>query len=561
MPTKIGNISEAEIKQVSLPTGFSKQYVTVPHGYIIDTVKNLLSQKNYEINKTEYRCTNGGEVVQGVYYINHGDDPELGLMFAWSNSYDRSQRFKCAVGAHVFVCGNGMLVGDMANYGKVHKGDKSQVLKNVSDHIELQINSASNFYDMIKKDKEAMKNKCLTESEIAELMGVLFFKEDLITSGQLITVKKQYLEPAHDYNAPLNSLWAIYNHITYAFKSSHPKKWMDTLANFHSFISKRYIEDNTVTVNPNQVTLDQLINHSDVIDKEVTPNPLDNLLEEVDTPLLGTDDMNSCPEATEEEANELLHGVDNTGGLEPEFNPVSLRVRDDKIEQFDDETGEIVKNEALDNLANEEADMIKNEEIIEERKKEDVSTLEMFVLQFYNQETEELEDHKCKLIPVDEYDENSPEYKGWRYEDTGMIFNKETVVLINENVNLLESNDKVLINTSEEDVFNAIADKVRPEVSEEIIEKTEAEDILSEAENIEESNNDLSFDNYFEEDAIDEDINLSDINDIETELKNGSQEDFDEKVENESEVENVENVEDIVEEPKEDKLELPEFDF
>lgn len=473
MPTKIGNISEAEIKQVSLPTGFSKQYVTVPHGYIIDTVKTLLSQKNYEINKTEYRCTNGGEVVQGVYYINHGDDPELGLMFAWSNSYDRSQRFKCAVGAHVFVCGNGMLVGDMANYGKVHKGDKSQVLKNVSDHIELQINSASNFYDMIKKDKEAMKNKCLTESEIAELMGVLFFKEDLITSGQLITAKKQYLEPAHDYNAPLNSLWTIYNHITYAFKSSHPKKWMDTLANFHSFVSKRYIEDNTVTVNPNQVTLDQLINQADVIDKEVTPNPLDNLL--------GTDDMNSCPEATEEEANELLHGVDNTGGLEPEFNPVSLRVRDDKIEQFDDETGEVIRNEALDKLADEEADMIEKEEIIEKR---------------------------------------------------------ET-----------------------EDVFNAIADKVRPEVSEEIIEKTEAEDILGEAENIEESNNDLSFDNYFGENAIDEDINLSDINDIETELKNGSQEDFDEKVENESEVENVENVEDIVEEPKEDKLELPEFDF
>ena len=78
---------------------------------------------------------------------------------------------------------------------------------------------------------------------------------------------------------------------------------------------------------------------------------------------------------------------------------------------------------------------------------------------------------------------------------------------------------------------------------------------------IEESNNDLSFDNYFGEESIDEDINLSDINDIKTELKNGSQEDFDEKVENESDVENVEDVEDIVEEPKEDKLELPEFDF
>ncbi len=480
MPKTIGNISEQGLKQIPLPTQHSKQYATVSHGYIIDTVKEELENQGYSINTEEYRCTHNGGVAQGIYYINHGDDPELGLMFAWCNSYDKSTRFKCAVGAHVFVCGNGMMIGDMANYNKKHYGDSTKVKGLVKQHIETQIGTASNYYNMIKHDKAAMKVVSLTEEETMGIMGCVFFK-DIITINQLSITKKQYEKPSYDYNAPLNSLWTIYNHITYAFKSSHPKKWMDTLANFHSFVSKRYIEDNTVTVNPNQVTLDQLINQADVIDKEVTPNPLDNLLEEVDTPLLGTDDMNSCPEATEEEVNELLHGVDNTGGLEPEFNPVSLRVRDDKIEQFDDETGEVVKNEALDNLANEEADMIKNEEIIEERE--------------------------------------------------------------------------------EEDVFNAIADKVRPEVSEEIIEKTEAEDILGEAENIEESNNDLSFDNYFGEESIDEDADLSDVNEIVSELKKESQEDFDEKVENESEVENVENVEDIVEEPKEDKLELPEFDF
>ena len=193
-----------ELKQVPLPTGFSKQYVTVAHGYIIDTVKDLLDQNNYEVNETSYRCTNGGEVVQAVYHINHGDDPELGLMFAWSNSYDRSQRFKCAVGAHVFICGNGMLIGDMANYGKVHKGNKKQVLQNVTDHIEIQLKSASNFYDMIKKDKEAMKNICLTEKEMAELMGVLYFQEDLLTSGQLITTKQQYEKPITSFRSRLS---------------------------------------------------------------------------------------------------------------------------------------------------------------------------------------------------------------------------------------------------------------------------------------------------------------------------------------------------------------------
>lgn len=453
MPKTIGNISEQGLKQIPLPTQHSKQYATVSHGYIIDTVKEELENQGYSINTEEYRCTHNGGVAQGIYYINHGDDPELGLMFAWCNSYDKSTRFKCAVGAHVFVCGNGMMIGDMANYNKKHYGDSTKVKGLVKQHIETQIGTASNYYNMIKHDKAAMKVVSLTEEETMGIMGCVFFK-DIITINQLSITKKQYEKPSYDYNAPLNSLWAVYNHITYSLKTSHPKNWMDQQAELHSFIVNNYLPKKAV-VNPNQMNI------VDVIDKEVTPNPLDNLTETVDSPLLGTDDMNSCPEA-----------------LEPEFNPVSLRVRDDKIEQFDDETGEVIKNEALDNLANEEADMIKNEEIIEEREKEDV--------------------------------------------------------------------------------FNAIADKVKPEVSKEIIEKTEAENILGEAENIEESNNDLSFDNYFGEESIDEDTDLSDVNEIVSELKKESQEDFDEKADNEeinSDINVVENNSD------EGKLELPDFEF
>ena len=476
-----------ELKQVPLPTGFSKQYVTVSHGYIIDTVKDLLDQNNYEIKETIYRCTNGGEVVQAVYHINHGDDPELGLMFAWSNSYDRSQRFKCAVGAHVFVCGNGMLIGDMANYGKVHKGDKKQVLQNVTDHITLQLKSASNFYDMIKKDKEAMKNICLTEKEIAELMGVLYFQEDLLTSGQLITSKKQFEEPSYDYNAPLNSLWSLYNHVTYSFKSSHPKKWMDTQANFHQFIAKTYIPK--PVIDPNQMNITDVIEVPDnqLITSEVTPNPL------------GEDDMNSCPEKQEEWDQQT------------------------RIEESLDHKGEVEK----------------------------VNELEMFVLQFYNEETEKLEDNKCKLIPVDEYDEYDPEYKDWTYQDTGMVFNEETVVLIkNTTMNdLLKPDDSVLIDSSG-NLADEEADMIEKE---EIIEEREEEDVLTEAEVTEEPNEEISFDNYPGL-KVDEDINLSELNDIESELKKDSQEDHDEKVE-----EDVE--EDIVEESNDDKLELPEFEF
>lgn len=509
MPTKIGQISEMELKQVPLPTGFSKQYVTVSHGYIIDTVKNLLDQNNYEVNETIYRCTNGGEVVQAVYHINHGDDPELGLMFAWSNSYDRSQRFKCAVGAHVFICGNGMLIGDMANYGKVHKGDKKQVLQNVTDHIEIQLKSASNFYDMIKKDKEAMKNICLTEKEMAELMGVLYFQEDLLTSGQLITTKQQYEKPSYDYNAPLNSLWSLYNHVTYSFKASHPKKWMDTQANFHEFIAKTYIPK--PVIDPNQMNITDVIEVPDdqLITSEVTPSPLECSKPEdteFDTPYdlpLGEDDMNSCPEKQEEwdEQTRIEEGLDHKGEF-PEHDPVSLRVRDGEIEQFDDETGEVVKNEALDNAANEEVDHGHN------------------------------------------FSQNMVETVAEALDETPDQVNNAFAGIKNQ-----MDEAAAEIKADEE------ADMIEKE---EIIEEKEAEDVLDEAEVIKESKEELSFDNYFGEEPIDDDINLSDVNDMETELKNGSQEDLDEKVEEET---SEEVSEEVVEKSNEGKLELPDFEF
>ena len=344
MPKTIGNISEMGLKQVPLPTGHSKQYAVVSHGYIIDNVKEELENKGYTINKEEYRCTHNGEVAQGVYHINHGNDPELGLMFAWCNSYDKSTRFKCAVGGYVFVCGNGVMIGDMANYHKKHYGDSTKVQTLVKDHIEQQISSANNYYNMIQKDKEAMKQVCLSQKEIAEFMGCLFFTEDIITLNQLSISKKEYDKPTYDYNVDSNSLWSVYNHVTCALKTSHPKNWMDQQAKLHKFTTDNYIPKQ-VQVDPNQMVISAM---------EETPNPL------------GEDDMNSCPQQEEwDQQTRIEEGFDHKGGLTvDELNEDELASQLYGV----DNTG------GLENAANEEADMIEKEEIIEEREEEDVLT-------------------------------------------------------------------------------------------------------------------------------------------------------------------------------------------
>jgi CDGSH-type Zn-finger protein len=190
-------------------------------------------------------------VAQGIYHLNYNTDSEIGLMFAWGNSYDKSMRFRCAIGGYVFVCGNGIIAGDMSNYGRKHVGDAKD---EVSDHIKEQIKGASKYYKQLVDDKNVMKTITLDTDQIASLMGRLFITDEIITSSQMILVKDQMKNPAHDYGTSENNLWTIYNHITYALKKSHPKTWMESQKDLHKLVKGMFFPAKPF-VDPDQLDL------------------------------------------------------------------------------------------------------------------------------------------------------------------------------------------------------------------------------------------------------------------------------------------------------------------
>ena len=65
-------------------------YTVIPHGMIIQNTKDILTKKGFEIERELYRCNPGAQVAQGIYHIKYGNDPDMSMMFAWSNSYDKS---------------------------------------------------------------------------------------------------------------------------------------------------------------------------------------------------------------------------------------------------------------------------------------------------------------------------------------------------------------------------------------------------------------------------------------------------------------------------------------
>lgn len=237
MPNKIQEVTRARIESAPLPN-HGPSYTVVSHSDVITNVKQALKDNNFRIVQEHYRACKGANVAQGVYYLYSNDDPDMGLMFAWSNSYDKSRRFRCALGTHVFVCGNGMLSGNMNTYSRKHTGTADQ---DVITETNNQLIKAGIHFKSLVRDKNSMKNITLDDKKQSEIVGRLFLQEDLLTPNQVSIVKKEMKTPSHYYNADPDSLWTLYNHVTMALKQSHPRDWIEDHQRLHDFIMAEYV--------------------------------------------------------------------------------------------------------------------------------------------------------------------------------------------------------------------------------------------------------------------------------------------------------------------------------
>jgi hypothetical protein len=236
MPPKVPFYTEQDLRKAPLPN-HGGRYAVVAHGDVIDNAKNQILKAGFTIKKEDYKMTTDGNVAQAVYHLDYANDPDMGMMFAWSNSYNKTMRFKCAVGAYVFICGNGVVRGDMGSYARKHSGT---ALQDVVDQINNQISHAKEHYDVLLQDKTMLKNIILTPRDKGRILGELFANDEILTLTQVGIVKREIDKPTHTYNADGDSAWTMYNHITLALKESHPSTYMKDHQRVHGYFVDAY---------------------------------------------------------------------------------------------------------------------------------------------------------------------------------------------------------------------------------------------------------------------------------------------------------------------------------
>ena len=201
-------------------------------------------------------------------------------------------RFKCAIGGYVFVCMNGMVNGNMGAWGRKHTGSADS---ETTETIQTQVSKAKQYYKQLVYDKETMKTIIVDDKTRAELVGRLYFEEDLLNTEQLTLIKHQIHSPKFDYNADTKSLWALYNHITLSLHKSHPKDWLDHQRLVHWFFTQEYgiqplvlqeEEPNEVTDNIPEIV--QIIQPTlaDIVNITI---PREDPIQEIENPFLKED--------------------------------------------------------------------------------------------------------------------------------------------------------------------------------------------------------------------------------------------------------------------------------
>lgn len=223
--------------EAALPE-FSDTYTVVSHEMIITTVEKLIKEKGFSILKETYKYNGGAQIASGIYYLNHDTDDELGMMFTWTNSYNKAVRFKCFVGAYIKL-NNNIIVSNSAKsmFKRKHTGTADTEIELT---IQEQLERSIDYYEELIQDKNTMKTMEVPNVKFAEICGRLFMIDNLISSEQVGIIAREFKKPSYTYDCGKSCLWTFYNYILTAVIRCHPDKWVEQQRMVHIWMKNEF---------------------------------------------------------------------------------------------------------------------------------------------------------------------------------------------------------------------------------------------------------------------------------------------------------------------------------
>lgn len=226
----------------------TKSYTPIAHTAVINRVRSEITNAGFVITGEDYRCSNNGEIATGSFRLNYKADMDIELSANFMNSYNKQYAFRFNLGGMVKVCMNGMMINNnkFGSYRRVHTGAADLLAEG---HISEYIKQSEEYWNTLVRHKDNMKDHNLTRTERHNILGELFFNQNVLNGMQMGIVKSELSKPSFNYKVDPDSAWALYNHITLALKEGHPADWMNDQGKVHQvFDDLLHLEPKTASL-------------------------------------------------------------------------------------------------------------------------------------------------------------------------------------------------------------------------------------------------------------------------------------------------------------------------
>lgn len=214
----------------------TETYTAIPHSVFINEIKDELTKRGYTIAEERYLTSDACKVITCVYKVASDLDPEMCPAITAVNSYNKKRVASLRASALVLMCTNGMCgMVENGSYVRKHTGN---ALEEFREHIQIVIDGLDKEFARLVLNKEEMKSINLTKAQKGNLIGDMLM-DKMIGSQQLSTLMKEIRHSQYPCFRD-DTLWSFYNHVTEAYKDSHPMFFDKQHVAFHTFICDKF---------------------------------------------------------------------------------------------------------------------------------------------------------------------------------------------------------------------------------------------------------------------------------------------------------------------------------
>ena len=250
----------------------TRTYKPISHKLLAKTTIKAIKESGFTVGNEEYFSAREGMVANARYTIVDIADDDMQLEIGWQNSYDKTLSLKFAIGTRIFICENGCVSGNFGAFAKKHMGD---IKIFAPEEMKSAISDAAGIFEKMKQEKDAMKSIIISDRQKGELVGRLFLEKKFIGSTQLNIIRDEINHPTHDYLCT-NSLWELYQYVTFSMKELHPRLWMDDHISVHQFFTE--VINEKEKIHALSIDIEALIEKDDIDPAQI--NLLDVIEEE-----------------------------------------------------------------------------------------------------------------------------------------------------------------------------------------------------------------------------------------------------------------------------------------